>query len=65
MATSGPFAIALLLLTGWSIAGGSSAADNKYGSGVSDTEIKIGQTMPYSGPAPVSRSTPARPITIR
>jgi len=25
-------------------------AQNKYGSGVSDTEIKIGQTMPYSGP---------------
>src|SRR5262250_2052903 len=25
-------------------------ADNKYGPGVSDTEIKIGQTMPYSGP---------------
>ena len=22
----------------------------KYGPGVSDTEIKIGQTMPYSGP---------------
>ena len=27
------------------------AADKKYGPGVSDTEIKIGQTMPYSGPA--------------
>ncbi|HET6305876.1 MAG TPA: ABC transporter substrate-binding protein [Rhodopila sp.] len=26
------------------------AADNKYGPGVSDTEIKLGQTMPYSGP---------------
>jgi branched-chain amino acid transport system substrate-binding protein len=25
-------------------------ADKKYGPGVSDTEIKIGQTMPYSGP---------------
>ncbi|HYM31327.1 MAG TPA: ABC transporter substrate-binding protein [Candidatus Cybelea sp.] len=25
-------------------------ADRKYGPGVSDTEIKIGQTMPYSGP---------------
>ena len=26
-------------------------AQKKYGPGVSDTEIKIGQTMPYSGPA--------------
>ena len=26
-------------------------AQSKYGPGVSDTEIKIGQTMPYSGPA--------------
>ena len=25
-------------------------AEKKYGPGVSDTEIKIGQTMPYSGP---------------
>jgi ABC-type branched-subunit amino acid transport system substrate-binding protein len=27
------------------------AAQKKYGPGVSDTEIKIGNTMPYSGPA--------------
>ena len=26
-------------------------AQKKYGPGASDTEIKIGQTMPYSGPA--------------
>ncbi|MGY2809421.1 MULTISPECIES: ABC transporter substrate-binding protein [unclassified Bradyrhizobium] len=26
-------------------------ADKKYGPGVTDTEVKIGQTMPYSGPA--------------
>ena len=25
-------------------------ADKKYGPGVTDTEIRIGQTMPYSGP---------------
>jgi ABC-type branched-subunit amino acid transport system substrate-binding protein len=37
-----------LLLNAW---GGASAADEKqYGPGVSDTEIKIGQTIPYSGP---------------
>ena len=26
-------------------------AEKKYGPGASDTEIKIGSTMPYSGPA--------------
>ena len=25
-------------------------AEKKYGPGVTDNEIKIGQTMPYSGP---------------
>src|SRR6478735_4692835 len=29
---------------------GAACAGNAYGPGVSDTEIKIGQTMPYSGP---------------
>jgi branched-chain amino acid transport system substrate-binding protein len=32
-------------------AGASALAQKKYGPGVSDTEIRIGQTMPYSGPA--------------
>ena len=32
-------------------AGSARAAERKYDPGVSDTEIKIGQTMPYSGPA--------------
>jgi hypothetical protein len=27
------------------------AAEKKYGPGVTDTEIKLGQTAPYSGPA--------------
>ena len=31
--------------------GGSAVGQPKYGPGVSDTEIKLGQTMPYSGPA--------------
>jgi ABC-type branched-subunit amino acid transport system substrate-binding protein len=31
--------------------GAATAADRQYGFGVSDTEIKIGNTMPYSGPA--------------
>jgi branched-chain amino acid transport system substrate-binding protein len=30
---------------------GAHAAEKKYGPGVTDTEIKLGQTMPYSGPA--------------
>jgi branched-chain amino acid transport system substrate-binding protein len=29
----------------------SAVAEKKYGPGVTDTEIKLGQTMPYSGPA--------------
>src|SRR5437660_9781310 len=33
------------------LSGGVSAAEKKYGPGVSDTEIKLGQTVPYSGPA--------------
>ena len=31
--------------------GSAGAAEKQYGPGVSDTEIKIGQTIPYSGPA--------------
>lgn len=31
--------------------GNATAAEKKYGPGVSDTEIKLGQTVPYSGPA--------------
>ena len=29
---------------------GPTAAQKKYDPGASDTEIKLGQTMPYSGP---------------
>ena len=31
--------------------GAAFAAERKYDPGASDTEIRIGQTMPYSGPA--------------
>ena len=34
-----------------STATAATAADKKYGLGVTDTEIKLGQTSPYSGPA--------------
>ena len=33
------------------VAGDAGAAEKKYGPGVTDTEIKIGQTVPFSGPA--------------
>jgi ABC-type branched-subunit amino acid transport system substrate-binding protein len=36
-------------LIGWAAAS-TAVAEKKYGPGVSDTEIKIGQTHPYSGP---------------
>ncbi|QQO12500.1 ABC transporter substrate-binding protein [Bradyrhizobium diazoefficiens] len=39
-------AVATIASCGWG-----SAADRTYGPGVSDTEIKIGNTSPYSGPA--------------
>ncbi len=41
------------LLAGLLIAAGPAVGEKKYGSGVTDTEIKIGQTMPYSGPVSV------------
>ena len=41
-----------VVATGMSImAVGAAKAEKKYGPGVSDTAIKIGQTMPFSGPA--------------
>ena len=52
MRISAPFmaavpAAALMVLA----IGDGSCAQKKYGPGVSDTEIKIGQTIAYSGPA--------------
>jgi ABC-type branched-subunit amino acid transport system substrate-binding protein len=44
-------AYALLALAGMLLAAGPAAAQKKYAPGVTDREIKIGQTMPYSGPA--------------
>ncbi|MGO9358851.1 MAG: ABC transporter substrate-binding protein [Xanthobacteraceae bacterium] len=43
----------LLSTAGFALAAGSSAAfaDKKYDTGATDTEIKIGNIMPYSGPA--------------
>ena len=43
--------IAAIVIGSITIAAGSTAAQKRYDPGASDTEIKIGQTMPYSGPA--------------
>jgi branched-chain amino acid transport system substrate-binding protein len=43
-----PLVLTALLL---SLAVSSAFAQKKYAPGITDTEIKIGQTMPYSGPA--------------
>ena len=43
--------VAALSAGGLVLAGGLAWAAGQYGPGVSDTEIKIGNTMPYSGPA--------------
>jgi branched-chain amino acid transport system substrate-binding protein len=40
-----------LSVAGLIVAGGLALAEGQYGPGASDTEIKIGNTMPYSGPA--------------
>jgi branched-chain amino acid transport system substrate-binding protein len=42
---------AAVVLASVIIAATSATAQNRYDPGASDTEIKIGQTMPYSGPA--------------
>ena len=43
--------IAGSIAAGHSAVGVPAVAQKKYGPGVTDTEIKLGQTMPYSGPA--------------
>src|SRR4051795_7600429 len=45
---SAALAAALIVFTA---TGGSALAQKKYDTGASDTEIKIGNIMPYSGPA--------------
>jgi branched-chain amino acid transport system substrate-binding protein len=41
----------MLVFAAFSLLVGSASAEKQYGPGVSDTEIKIGNIMPYSGPA--------------
>jgi branched-chain amino acid transport system substrate-binding protein len=45
-------AVAAIALTGI-LAAAPASAQKKYDTGVTDTEIKVGNTMPYSGPASV------------
>jgi len=49
MRTSILVSASVLFLSGAIVEAG--AAGKQYGPGVTDTEIKIGQTVPYSGPA--------------
>jgi ABC-type branched-subunit amino acid transport system substrate-binding protein len=44
-------AAAVISITSISVTSVAGAADKKYGPGVTDSEIKLGQTSPYSGPA--------------
>src|SRR5215831_16321086 len=46
----------LLMLT-LAVAAQATHAEKKYDPGVTDTEIKLGQTMPYSGPAAALSAT--------
>lgn len=45
--------LALSVVGSLLLTAGVTAAEKKYGPGVSDTEIKLGQTIPYSGPLSV------------
>jgi len=46
-----PTVVGMLAAAGLLLAGGLALAAGQYGPGASDTSIKIGNTMPYSGPA--------------
>ena len=51
MQTRSPKQLLSMGLSVLALAASSALAEKKYGPGASDSEIKIGQTMPYSGPA--------------
>jgi branched-chain amino acid transport system substrate-binding protein len=48
---TGKWKYSALLLMAAAAIGGASAGEKQYGPGVSDNEIKLGQTVAYSGPA--------------
>ena len=43
--------VALSLIALTLALGAADAAEKQYGPGINDTAIKLGQTVPYSGPA--------------
>ena len=43
--------VSATLIAGLALGTSTAVAQKKYDAGASDTEIKIGNTMPYSGPA--------------
>jgi len=45
--------LVVVLAVSLTLGSGIAQAEKKYGPGASDTEIKIGQTMPYSGPTSI------------
>jgi branched-chain amino acid transport system substrate-binding protein len=51
MKTRLPKQLLSVVLSVLALAASAALAEKKYGPGASDSEIKIGQTMPYSGPA--------------
>ncbi|WP_373086270.1 ABC transporter substrate-binding protein [Sneathiella sp.] len=51
MNTGRKLTVALAAIAAMGVAASPAFADNMYGPGVTDTSIKIGNTMPYSGPA--------------
>jgi len=51
------WATAAIVFGGITISAGSAIAQKKYDVGASDSEIKLGQTMPYSGPASALSNT--------
>ena len=50
-ASAGFWAVVLVAALTAAATDAAQSAEKKYGPGVSDTEIKIGQTIAYSGPA--------------
>src|SRR5471032_2813035 len=43
--------VSATVMAGLALGASSALAQKKYDTGATDTEIKLGQTMPYSGPA--------------
>ena len=50
-AVTGKFAAASIALAVFAASTSAALAQKKYDTGATDTEIKIGNIMPYSGPA--------------